>query len=266
MKDVEGLLAERSGAVATLTLNRPERLNALTRELQVGIGDWAEEVAADPTIRAAVITGAGRAFCSGDDISGRTGPRQDPAELYGPVHMDLGPVHRFVKSILSMPKPVIAAINGRCHGAGFVLACACDFRVAKSDAIVGDIRVGKSIFAGQGTPLMLPRLIGQSRAMDILVTGRVFDATEAERIGWVQRVWSADTFDADLEKFVDEISSGPTVTQAAWKLATNRSLLLELDGYTVYERLSSQLARNTEDAEEGRMAFREKRAPKFIGR
>jgi enoyl-CoA hydratase/carnithine racemase len=151
-----------------------------------------------------------------------------------------------------MPKPVVAAIHGRCHGAGWILSLACDFRVGHADALVGDIRSGQAIFAGQGAPLLLPRLIGQSRAMDLLLTGRVIDATEAERIGYFNRVHSADTYAADLAAFLAELAGGPPRTYAAWKLAVNRSVLLELDGYTDYERhlpTSSEPATTTPKAE-----------------
>jgi enoyl-CoA hydratase/carnithine racemase len=161
---------------------------------------------------------------------------------------------------------VVAAINGRCHGAGWVIALACDFRVARADALVGDIRSSKAIFAGQSVPLILSRLIGQSRTMDLLITGRVIDAVEAERYGIVVRVWPVETYEQDLTAFIGELADGPTKTYAAWKLAVNRSVLLELDAYTDYERRLSILTRATEDAQEGRQAFREKRAPRFIGR
>jgi enoyl-CoA hydratase/carnithine racemase len=171
-----------------------------------------------------------------------------------------------VKTIMSAPKPVIAAINGRCHGAGWVTALACDFRVAREDALIGDIRSGKAIFAGQTVPLVLPRLIGQARAMDLLMTGRLIDGVEAERYGLVARAWAADDWDRELAAFVDELANGPTQTYAAWKLTVNRSVLLELDGYTDYERRIADLARHSQDSEEGRMSFREKREPKFVGR
>jgi 2-(1,2-epoxy-1,2-dihydrophenyl)acetyl-CoA isomerase len=171
-----------------------------------------------------------------------------------------------VKTIMQAPKPVIAALNGRTHGAGFVTALACDFRVAKSDALIGDIRSGKAIFAGQSVPLILPRLIGQARAMDLLITGRVIEAAEAERFGLVTRLFPPETWDADLAQFVDELANGPTKTYAAWKLTVNRSVLNELDDYTDYERRIDELSRNTEDNREGPQSFREKRQPRFVGR
>jgi enoyl-CoA hydratase/carnithine racemase len=112
-----------------------------------------------------------------------------------------------VKKLLSVPKPVIAAINGRCHGAGWVTSLACDFRVMRSDALIGDIRASKAIFSAQGVPLMLPRLIGASRAMDILINARVLDAAEAERVGIAVRVWTPETFDAELKAFAGALAA-----------------------------------------------------------
>jgi 2-(1,2-epoxy-1,2-dihydrophenyl)acetyl-CoA isomerase len=266
MEDVEGLSFSRDGGVATITFNRPDKLNAITWQMVEGVADYAAACGRDDEVRVLVITGAGRAFSSGDDIVGGMG--EIPTRHGRPVgiHTDLGLHHHMVKTLMSVPKPVVAAINGRCHGAGWVTALACDFRVARADALIGDIRSGKAIFAGQTVPLVLPRLIGQSRAMDLLITGRVLDAAEAERYGILARVWPAETYAEDLAAFVDELASGPTKTYAAWKLTVNRAVLLELDAYTDYERRIATLVRQTEDAAEGVQSFREKRAPRFVGR
>jgi enoyl-CoA hydratase/carnithine racemase len=157
------------------------------------------------------------------------------------------------------------AIHGRCHGAGWVISLACDFRVGSSEALVGDIRAQRAIFAGQGAPLLLPRLIGQSRAMDLLMTGRVIDAAEAERIGYFARLWQSSEYEQQLQTFLEELASGPTRTYAAWKLAVNRAVLLELDGYTDYERHLAEKVRQTQDSVEGRASFRERRAPVYRG-
>ena len=266
MREVEGLSYNRTDGVATVTLNRPERLNAITWKMVEGLIDFTEACSRDDTVRVMVITGEGRAFSSGDDIVDGMG--EIPARHGDPggLRTDLGLHHELVQKLLTVPKPVVAAINGRCHGAGWVIALACDFRVARADALVGDIRSSKAIFAGQSVPLILSRLIGQSRTMDLLITGRVIDAVEAERYGIVARVWPAETYAQDLAAFIGELAAGPTQTYAAWKLAVNRSVLLELDAYTDYERRLNVLVRATEDAKEGRQAFREKRAPRFIGR
>ncbi|MBM3141265.1 MAG: hypothetical protein FJZ92_13935 [Chloroflexi bacterium] len=266
MDPVDGLLFEREGAVATVTLNRPDRLNAITWPMIAGIADFIDECANDDAVRAIVITGNGRAFSSGDDIVGGMGDR--PARYGRPADItaDLGGHHAMVKRIMTAPKPVIAALNGRCHGAGWVTALACDFRVARSDVLIGDIRAEKAIFAGQSVPLILPRLIGQSRAMDLLMTGRVIDAAEAERYGILQRVWPVEDYERELADFVDSLANGPTRTYAAWKLAVNRAVLLELDGYTEYEKRIANIARDSDDNKEGVLAFREKRQPRFTGR
>jgi enoyl-CoA hydratase/carnithine racemase len=147
-----------------------------------------------------------------------------------------------------------------------VLASACDFRVARDDALIGDIRAEKAIFANQGVGLLLPRLIGQSRAMDLLMTGRVIDATEAERYGLVARVWPVDSYQSELEAFLESLARGPTKTYAAWKLSVNRAVLAELDAYTDYERLLEIGVFHSDDLREGVQAFGEKRPPRFTGR
>lgn len=266
MRDVEGLRFKREGGIATITLNRPERLNAITWKMVEGIVDFTEVCGRDPEVRVIVITGEGRAFSSGDDIVNGMGEVPSRHGEPGGLSTDLGLHHELVKNLLTAPKPVVAALNGRCHGAGLVIALACDFRVARADALVGDIRAGKAIFAGQSVPLILSRLIGQARSMDLLVTGRVIDAVEAERYGIVARVWPVATYEQDLRTFIHELANGPTKTYAAWKLSVNRSVLLELDAYTDYERRLNLLTRETQDAQEGRLAFREKRPPRFLGR
>jgi 2-(1,2-epoxy-1,2-dihydrophenyl)acetyl-CoA isomerase len=171
-----------------------------------------------------------------------------------------------VHTLLSAPKPIVAAVNGRCHGAGFVIAVASDFRVAPDDVLIGDIRAQKAIFSNQGVGLLLPKLIGQSRAMDLLVTGRVIDAQEAERIGLLQHVWTRETWTTELRRFVDALAEGPTRTYAAWKLSVNHSTLNELPGYTDHERSLDIDVFHSHDVAEGVKAFAERRAPRFTGR
>jgi len=263
--DESPILFERGAGIATITLNRPRRLNAITWPMMEQLIALTRQVGADPDLRVLVFKGAGRAFSSGDDIVDGMGTRSLGGDPEG-ITADRGLHHELVKLLLELPKPTIAAIHGRCHGAAWVISLACDFRVGSTDALIGDIRSARAIFAGQSAPLLLPRLIGQSRAMDLLMTGRVVDAQEAERIGYFVRVWPADVYEASLQAFVDDLSRGPTKTYAAWKLAVNRSVLLELDGYTDYEHHLTQLVRDTEDHAEGRASFRERREPVYRGR
>ena len=265
MHSPEPVLFEKRGGVATVTLNRPDKLNAITWRMMEDFLDFVADVQQDDATRVLVFTGNGRAFSAGDDIVDGMGERTRGGTPGG-VNADRGLHHQLVKALLELPKPVVAALNGRCHGAGFVLSCACDFRVGHTDTLVGDIRSARAIFAGQGTPLLLPRLIGQSRAMDLLMTGRVIDATEAERIGYLNRLWPRSTFDAELQTFLAELANGPTKTYAAWKLTVNRPVLQELDSYTDYERALTDVVRQTEDYAEGRASFPEKRPPKYVGR
>jgi 2-(1,2-epoxy-1,2-dihydrophenyl)acetyl-CoA isomerase len=262
MDAVEGLLFARDGGVATITLNRPDRLNAITCEMVRGITDFVRECGADDAVRVIVITGNGRAFSSGDDIVGGMGERPLRPELSN----ERGPHYEMTRAMMSAPKPIVAAINGRCHGAGWVIALSSDFRVARSDALIGDIRSGKAIFANQGVGLLLPRLIGQSRAMDLLVTGRVIDAAEAERIGILVRLWSVENYQTELASFVGELAHGPTKTYAAWKLSVNRSALMEFEAYNDHERMLNVALRDSVDRIEGVQAFKEKRQPVFLGR
>jgi 2-(1,2-epoxy-1,2-dihydrophenyl)acetyl-CoA isomerase len=251
--------------VGTITMNRPDRLNAMTWLMIEEFLDAVELCRADDQVRVVVFTGAGRAFSAGDDIVDGMGDRRRGGDPGG-INNDRGLHHLLVKTLLELPKPVVAALNGRCHGAGFVLSLACDFRVGHTETLIGDIRSGRAIFAGQGVPLLLPRLIGQSRAMDLLMTGRVIDATEAERIGYLNRLWPTASYATDLQAFLTELAGGPTLTYAAWKLTVNRSVLNELDSYTDYERALAITIRTTEDHAEGRTSFREKRPARYIGR
>ncbi len=263
--ELDTIRVERKAAIVRVIFNRPERLNAMTWRMIEEILEVSEACGRDDSVRLLAFAGAGRAFSSGDDIVAGMGQRSrggDP-EAIGP---DRGLHYELVKLLMQLPKPVVAAIHGRCHGAAWVLSLACDFRVGHADAVVGDIRATRAIFAGQSAPLLLPRLIGQSRAMDLLLTGRVIDAQEAERFGYFNHVWSAEIYEQQLVEFLLELASGPTRTYAAWKLAVNRSVLLELDAYTDYERQLTTLVRQTDDYAEGRASFTEKRPPRYSGR
>jgi 2-(1,2-epoxy-1,2-dihydrophenyl)acetyl-CoA isomerase len=267
MKDAEGLTFDLAGGIATITLNRPEKLNAIRWSMVFGLIDWVTALGEDPDVRVIVITGAGRAFSSGDDIVGGMGDEvsSDQADRLKRI-ATRGPHYQLIKTLLSAPKPIVAALNGRTHGAGWVIALACDFRVTRDDALIGDIRSGKAIYANQGVGLMLPHLIGASRAMDLLMTGRVIEAAEAERFGIVQRLWPAADWDRELAAFIGELAAGPTRVYAAWKASVNRAVLMDLDAYTDHENLLNAALIGSVDQQEGVASFRERRDPVFTGR
>ncbi len=264
------VLFQREGPIARVTLNRPEKLNAINWRMVDEIIRFCQEAGRDDAVRCVVFSGSGRAFSAGDDIVGGMGDRPGAPPMAGgqPLQLtrEFGPHYHMTRAMMGMPKPVVAAINGRCHGAGWVIALSSDFRVMQADALIGDIRSRRSIFAGQLAPLLLPRLIGQSRAMDLLMTGRVIDAAEAERYGLIARVWTPEAYEGELESFVQDLAGGPTKNFAAWKFAVNRSVMLEMEGYAEYERQLNMAHRGTEDSREGVTSFREKRHPIYAGR
>ncbi len=264
MANSQEVLFEIREGVARITLNRPEKLNALNYAMVEDLTRHVYESGRNKEVRVIVITGNGRAFCSGDDIVQGMGDYTWGEERFA-LNTNRGPHYELIKTIMSAPKPVIAAINGRCHGAGWVTALACDFRVGRADVLMGDIRAEKAIFANQGVGLMLPRLIGHSRAMDLLMTGRTIDAAEAERFGILVRVWPSERWNEELEAFIQGLATGPTKTYVGWKLSINHSMLMELDSYTDYERWTNMAVGETDDRKEGIQAFREKRKPKFVG-
>ncbi len=264
MPDFTHLLIETSPTgVRTITLNRPDRLNAVNPTLAEELPQAMAAAAADDAVRVVVITGSGRGFCAGLDLA-------------EPVRLDQGSrasrldayywVGRWVQSITRCEKPVIAAINGAAAGAGFGLALACDIRLLHADArcTAGYVRRGLSPDAG--VTWMLPRLIGHSRAMDIILTGRDIDAAEAERIGLVSAVMAGENFVTQVAGYADALAAGPPIA-----LALTKRLMLESPDASLDAQLRSELAHiktcfGTADVREALAAFTEKRRPRFDGR
>ena len=209
-------------------------------------------------MRVLVFTGAGRAFSAGDDIVGGMGDRRLGGNPGG-INNDRGLHHALVKNLLELPKPVVAALNGRCHGAGFVLSLACDFRVGHTETLVGDIRSWPRHLRRPGraaAPAAPDRPVARDGPAHHRARDRR-DRSRAHRLS--ESPVAAPTYEADLAAFLTELANGPTLTYAAWKLTVNRAVLNELDAYTDYERQLANLIRSTEDHTEGRVSFREKR-------
>jgi 2-(1,2-epoxy-1,2-dihydrophenyl)acetyl-CoA isomerase len=263
------LLFERAGGVARITLNRPERLNALNVALGLEIADALEECEHDDGVRVIVLTGAGRGFCAGDDLKGMTDPlsapgarrrRSDPMRQYvdGP-----GRWPAIVRTMTHLPKPIVGAINGHAHGAGFNLALACDFRVVSEAATLAVPFVKWGMATGTNR---LQQFVGLGKALEWALLGTTLSAHEAERWGLATVVAPPERFAAATDELVGRLAEAPTAALGFTKLAVLRGWERDPDGAYELQGLAQHFARRTEDLAEGRRAFAEKRAARFTGK
>lgn len=245
----------RDGAVQTITLNRPDKLNAFTRAVHDGLRDALEEAAA-PDVRAVVITGAGRGFSAGQDLQQFSG---DVGSMLRETY------HVNVKLIRSLEKPVIAAVNGVCAGAGLSLACACDIRIARDDAVFVPGFIGIGLIPDSGGTYFIQRLLGTSRAFEWMISNRRLTAAEAHAWGLVSEVVEADSFEARVAERAAELAAGPTrgiaLTKRLFDAASTNTLAQQLE---LEADLQSEASRS-EDFREGVAAFVEKREVRFSG-
>lgn len=254
----ETIIYEKEGGVGIVTLNRPERLNAINYQLVMDLIAIVTEMEQDEALRAVIITGAGRGFCAGADIK----ELADPNARRLPV----GGRYTFFNKLEDLPKPVIAAINGPCNGGGLELALCCDFRIASEAATfgLGEVKLGV-IPAGGGTA-RLPRLIGPGRAKEFLYFGNRIDGQEAYNIGLVNKVVPADKLMDEAKAWASELVERPPLSLSMLKNCVNVGMQMDLLGAIDYEAKCAAVLMNTEDMTEGMRAFVEKRKPEFKGR
>jgi 2-(1,2-epoxy-1,2-dihydrophenyl)acetyl-CoA isomerase len=244
--------------ILSITLNRPEHLNALTYRLLREITQLVEHARANRQIRVVALRGQGtRAFCSGDDLKGMEAePGIDSSQT---VH------HPLLLAIRDLPKPVIALVKGFALGHGFELACACDMRLCADNVDAGDHRVYRSIGMNGGTSWFLPRIIGQGRALELLMTGAHMNAEQALSWGWANRVWPQVEFDESSQDYLEMLAGLPTIASGAFKAAVEFSSSHGLRESLANELVVAGRMRGTEDAAEGRRSFHEKRVPVYHG-
>lgn len=259
------LRLERDGALAVITLERADVLNAFDEALTSELASAVRDVGGDAAVRAAVITGAGRAFSAGQDLRDRASAleRGDELRLGDELRRRYHPV---IQGIRAMRKPVVAAVNGVVSGAGFGLAVACDVRVASSTATfrAGWARVG--LVPDAGSAYFLPRIVGWGRAFDLILSSETLDAGEALRIGLVTRVWPERDFAREWRAFAQGIASGATEAYALSKEGLNAAWDHDFGSFLEIEASLQDRAGRTHDYAEGVRAFLGKRAARFEGR
>lgn len=247
--------------VATITLNRPDKLNALTFEVYRELTDTFRALGGEPGVRAVVITGAGRAFCSGGDVEDIIGPllsmKLPELRIFTRLTCDL------ILAIRRCPRPVVAALNGTVAGAGAVIASACDFRVATEKAKIAFlfVRVGLS-GADMGAAWLLPRLVGHSYATEMLMTGEFTSAARAKEIGLYHQVVEGDVMPA-ARALAEKLARGPKDALAATKAAIDLEAAMDLEAGLHHEAEAQAQLMLGPDYKEGYLAFTEKRDPKF---
>jgi len=254
----ETIIYEKEGGIRIVTLNRPDRLNAINYQLAFELDKVLQEVEEDEEARTVILTGAGRGFCAGADIK----EMADSNARRLPVGMR----YTFFNKLEDLGKPVIAAINGPCNGGGLEIALCCDFRIASEAANfgLGEVKLGV-IPAGGGTA-RLPRLIGPARAKEFLYFGNRIDAQQAHQIGLVNRVVSPEQLMVEAKNWAAELAERPPLSLKMLKYCVNLGMQMDLLSAIDYETKCAGLLRNTEDHAEGVKAFVEKRKPVFKGK
>ena len=257
------ILSQTRDAVTTITLNRPDKLNAFSGTMREDLLGALRAAGQDAQCRVAVITGAGRAFCSGGDVDFMASLQKSGDTASFRRLLDAG--RDIVLQIASMPKPVIASINGVAAGAGCNLALACDYRIASDQAKLGETFVRIGLVPDWGGTWLLPRVVGRSRALEMMMTGRIVEADEALRIGLVDRVVKAGALNDETSALARTIASGPPVAIASIKKALSASERNDLAAQLDLEAENQLRAFRSKDAAEGMDAFFAKRQPLFKG-
>lgn len=267
----EAIILEKEAGVATITLNRPQVLNALDRQLAADFSRAVDDVMGDSDIRVIIITGAGRGFCSGADLSMFEEQASGSSRLMNLGGADPRDIIRHntmlgaTLKLREMDKPVVAAINGPAVGGGIALALAADIRIASEKASFALPFSRRGLVPDGGTSWLITRVVGLARAYELALTGRTVDAEEAFRIGIVNRVVPHKDLMKESRALASDIAQGPPIAIQLTKNAIRSSLATELSSHMLYELYLNGLLENTNEFRERLAVFLEKRSPVFKG-
>ncbi|HEY1614209.1 MAG TPA: 2-(1,2-epoxy-1,2-dihydrophenyl)acetyl-CoA isomerase PaaG [Rhizomicrobium sp.] len=260
----ETILFEVAQGAARLTLNRPDRLNSFTVQMHGEVAEALAQVEADPSIRVLLLTGAGRGFCAGQDLADRAvAPGSSDLDLGESLEQRYNPL---IRRLIALEKPVICAVNGVAAGAGANIALAADIVIAARSAKFIQSFSNIGLIPDSGGTWILPRLVGQARAMGLALTGEALSAEKAESWGMIWRTVDDDQLKSESDKLAARLASGPTRGLAAIKMAMRKGWIQKFEEQLDLERdLQRELGRS-HDYREGVAAFTEKRNPTFAGR
>ncbi|MGQ9529897.1 MAG: enoyl-CoA hydratase/isomerase family protein [Candidatus Bathycorpusculaceae bacterium] len=259
--DFKYIIYEKSGGIAIITLNRPEALNAFSKELIDEILQALEDAKTDENTRVIILTGAGeKAFSAGADIKAMKGINALKARELSIMG------EKLCNAIENLEKPVIAAINGYALGGGLEVAMACDIRIASENARMGQTEINIGLIPGWGGTQRLTRLIGKTKAKELIFTGKIIDAKTAEQLGIVNMAVPTEKFKETVQQFASELASKAPIAINVAKALINKGSEISLDAAIALEREGFGVVASTEDLQEGVSAFIEKRKPTFKGK
>lgn len=258
---MDTLLVDRRDGVMTVTLNRPDVLNAFNESMSMEIQETLKDAERDGSVRSIMITGAGRGFCSGQDLRDRAGTSS--FSFVDSLRRRYNPI---IAKLCAIEKPVLAAVNGVAAGAGCSLALACDLRMASEGASFIEVFARVGLVPDSGSTYLLPRLVGLGKAFELCYLAEPLSAADAQRIGLVNWVVPADQLSDKAYALAARLAAGPTKAYGAIKRALYHNLYTDLESALDYEALTQEAAGRTVDHREGVAAFLEKRTAKFEGR
>jgi len=278
--EFQDIIYTKEDGIATITLNRPQALNALTPTMQQEWSMAIQDASYDDEVRVLVVTGAGRAFCAGMDLRYESkpgaGPFTSPPSQSGAESISFSPfqimqhmrenIHGLALKFANLDKPFIGAINGAAVGGGMDFASMCDIRIASEKAKFGMAYVRMGMIPAGGGCYYLPRIVGIAKACELIWTGRMIDAEEALRIGYVSKVVPHDELESATKELATQLAKGPSVAIRLAKRLIYRCLDLDLVKALEDHQTALLIAQSTEDAKEGPLAYIEKREPIFKGR